>query len=84
MHYCDELSYGGHTDWRLPNIKEALTLFDPSHKSGLSPVGFPEPAWLTTWSSSGDPDESTWAFAMQGEIYAPVERTIGYGVRCVR
>ncbi len=32
--YCDSLSYGGYDDWRLPSVKELLTIIDYS-KNGI-------------------------------------------------
>ncbi|MBN2302823.1 MAG: DUF1566 domain-containing protein, partial [Lentisphaerae bacterium] len=32
MKYCVEMSLGGHSDWRLPNIREIATLIDVSFK----------------------------------------------------
>ncbi|MFM2417338.1 MAG: hypothetical protein RL385_2061 [Pseudomonadota bacterium] len=82
--YCDGLSYGGHDDWRLPNIKEALTLFDPSRKGNLSEEGFGDPYFLSTWTSSEDPDTPGWMWTVQGEMYVTME-PIGLGdARCVR
>jgi len=31
--YCDEFSAGGYSDWRMPDIKELATLYDPEHKN---------------------------------------------------
>jgi hypothetical protein len=28
--YCDRLNYAGHTDWRLPNVKELMSIVDYS------------------------------------------------------
>jgi hypothetical protein len=35
LKYCETLSLAGHTDWRLPNIKEIATLVNPAFKDGL-------------------------------------------------
>lgn len=49
--YCENLTYAGYDDWRLPNIKELETIlrFD---KSDGTPSDFPDiPGWRY-WSSS--------------------------------
>ena len=63
--WCDALSYsdglelGGHADWRLPNIKELLSIFDYSEGFPAISAGHPflEPiAWswgnTVVWSST--------------------------------
>jgi hypothetical protein len=39
--YCEGLSYGDQTDWRLPNVKELMSLFDYSTGVPSIPVGHP-------------------------------------------
>lgn len=39
--YCEGLSYGGQTDWRLPNIKELQSLIDFERYNPALPSGHP-------------------------------------------
>lgn len=59
--YCDELTLGGHSDWRLPHKKELLSIvnlqrYNPAIDSSLFPN-----TKETYWSSTiGDDNEQAW------------------------
>ncbi|HOW51336.1 MAG TPA: DUF1566 domain-containing protein [bacterium] len=50
--HCESQSYGGHTDWRLPNIEELKTLVDDTIYSPAST--FPGMPSQYLWSSSSN------------------------------
>ena len=50
LSYCENLNYGGQTDWRLPNIEELKTLVDDTISSPEST--FPGMPSSYFWSSS--------------------------------
>ncbi len=39
--YCENLNYGGQTDWRLPNLRELLSLADDGQYNPPLPMGHP-------------------------------------------
>jgi hypothetical protein len=39
--YCEALNYGGQTDWRLPNLREQLSLVDYTQLNPSLPAGHP-------------------------------------------
>ena len=51
LEYCENLSYGGYTDWRLPNKNELITLFDYSKQDGIM-SSFPDIQEELLWSST--------------------------------
>ena len=95
LDYCNELSLGGHTDWRLPSAAEIITMMDyscnssdPAHcYSDFQNTAF---EWTTTtgsyWSSTTRPEytgTAYYAYMYTGDI-GNVGKTFARYVRCVR
>ncbi len=69
LDYCESLDFAGHTDWRMPNVRELQSiadyqLFDPAidslfgalssfYWSSTSYAEFPAVAWLVVFSFGG-------------------------------
>lgn len=53
------LKVGGHDDWRLPNAKELMTLFDRDH--GCFTVGCVPLEYLSPNSATGEPGDAFWS-----------------------
>ncbi|MCP4605192.1 MAG: DUF1566 domain-containing protein [Proteobacteria bacterium] len=89
--YCtDELnaaSYGGHTDWRLPNAFELHGIVDASRFSpSIDEVAFPGTLPEYFWSSTSCPNNSTWFWYVIFEL-GSTWKAHDYSekhVRCVR
>ena len=62
--YIDNLNrqgFGGHNDWRLPTLKEAMTLMEPEQKSGdlyIDPIFDQKQRWI--WTSDKRSASSAW------------------------
>lgn len=62
--YCDDLSFGGYSDWRLATIKELLTLVDESKATDAIDLNVFPGGNLVTWSSSPVPSNPNYSFAI--------------------
>ena len=51
--YCQDFSGGGHTDWRMPNLTELASLYDPENKNkhGYHVINLIDISRQSCWSS---------------------------------
>jgi hypothetical protein len=85
--YCDGLTYGGYSDWRLPTRKELATLPDYGrYNPAIDPDVFPGTKSSYYWSSSSYVNSTNNAWDVHfdnGNVYNH-NKTNNYYARCVR
>ena len=82
--YCESLSYGGQSDWRLPNKKELMSLVNYERYRPAS--DFPNMPSNWFWSSStyvGSTNYAWYVYFNDGDVNSN-NKTNNYYARCVR
>ena len=91
--FCENLTYAGKSDWRLPTMHEFFSIYDKSESDGypLHQIYFQgfSFSYSYLWSSDSYDDEKAWTFSnnvMGGSEGTPYlsSKSQKNGVRCVR
>jgi len=84
--YCEALTLGGHTDWKLPNKKELLSIVDYATYSLAMSSVFQNTSSSNYWSSTTDANDTSDAWLVHfyyGDTNGYDKTNTNY-VRCVR
>jgi uncharacterized protein DUF1566 len=89
--YCSALTHAGQSDWRLPSVKEVLSIFDYSI-AGYSSTGLLDQTYFSVviqrfWTSDVNPHNEGYAFTVDGTAGRTYSQYKGYDQRdaiCVR
>jgi hypothetical protein len=85
LQYCESLEFAGHSDWRLPNVRELQSIVDYGRMEPSSdPIFGEESGWY--WSSSTHvhlPNGAWYVYFFYGHVYDDDKTYMCY-VRAVR
>ncbi len=87
LSYCQDLDWGGHTDWRLPNVTELTSIVDDSRRDpAIDLAFFPETPSVWFWSSSSYTGFSSGAWRVDFSLgyVGPDDMPFFDYARCVR
>jgi len=60
--YCESLTLGGHTDWRMPTLDELTDIYDPSLSKPYKAKGPINLKSASIWSGTRNKTGDAWSF----------------------
>ena len=82
--YCEDLTFGGYGDWRLPNVVELLSIRDYGRRTSIDPIFGGPPAQYWSSTTFADP-ASAWPIAFgTGLEHSDYPKSNLHNVRAVR
>jgi len=85
--YANSLTFAEFSDWRMPNLKELLSIIDYSQSSpAIDASFFPNTSYYSYWTSTSSIDISTSAFSIEGDVgdIILLSKSTDCRLRCVR
>jgi hypothetical protein len=89
LQYCESLEFAGHDDWRLPNVRELLSIVDYGcYGPAMDPAFSAESSWSSPWYWSSSsyvefPDHAWLVYFDLGNV-SNISKSNAYYVRAVR
>ena len=83
---CEEMKIGGYEDWRIPTLKELLTIVDYKNYDPAILNGFSSIESSTYWSSTPyqGRDNEVWGVSFKSGATDSNSKTYDRFIRCVR
>lgn len=84
--YCEDLTLGGHSDWRLPNKKELLSIVDYGRHNPSIDTVFTHTSSNDYWSSTTHADytDGAWVVYFRNGNTGGYYKSRDHYIRCVR
>ncbi len=87
--YCNNLNYGGYSDWRMPTVKELDTILDLGRRNSADPNYFSNTTYSYWWvNNKNETADKLWYVYQTSIKYWPTSYATNtsykYYVRCVR